>query len=410
MVKPKRILFISNGHGEDNNSASLIQALGKLCPTIDLGGLAIVGEGSAYKRVHVPLIGPTQPMPSGGFSYLNRLRLLQDIQSGLIGLTLAQIKALRTYAPSCDLVIATGDTVGQFFAYLSGRPFFSFISPLSSLYEGKLYVGPIINHILRSQRCQGIFTRDPYTAEDLQRQGLTKARFGGIPSLDDLVPTGKDLQLTSDCPMVALFPGSRLPEAVDNFRLQLQLVEEIVKIQPFPLAFRAALVPKVMAQLAEIARGAGWKHYFGVLTKGNAIIRCYDDAFADIICTCTLVLGMAGLAVDQSVAMGKPVIQIPGKGPQFTYRFAEAQERLLGSSVQTIGTQPANATIIKEAALCTIKTLQDQDYLATRPAYGQQRLGGTGASVRIVHHLLAYLKEVPIEDSLALDRLPSEIR
>jgi hypothetical protein len=32
-----------------------------------------------------------------------------------------------------------------------------------------------------------------------------------------------------------------------------------------------------------------------------------------------------------------------------------------------------------------------------------------GASVRIVHHLLAYLKETPIEDSLALDRLLAEI-
>jgi uncharacterized protein (TIGR03492 family) len=210
--------------------------------------------------------------------------------------------------------------------------------------------------------------------------------------------------------MIALFPGSRLPEALENFRLQLQLVEEIVKIQTEPLDFRAALVPKVMAQVADLARLEGWQAEQGVLRKGNARIHCYDDAFSDIICACTLVLGMAGLAIDQSAAIGKPVIQVPGKGPQFTYRFAEAQERLLGTSIQTIGTEPATPAILQEAARCTIKTLQDREYLASRPEYGRQRLGGTGASVRIVHHLLAYLKEVPIEDHPALDRLPSEIR
>ncbi len=36
-------------------------------------------------------------------------------------------------------------------------------------------------------------------------------------------------------------------------------------------------------------------------------------------------------------AIGKPIVQIAGEGPQFTYAFAEAQDRLLGLSVQTIG-------------------------------------------------------------------------
>ena len=62
--------------------------------------------------------------------------------------------------------------------------------------------------------------------------------------------------------------------------------------------------------------------------------------------------------------MGKPVIAVPGKGPAFTYRFAEAQNRLLGDSVQVIGTQPSNSHIIKEAALAVDRTLQDNKYLA----------------------------------------------
>lgn len=93
----QRILFLSNGHGEDNHSSYIIQALRELCPSIDIVALAIVGEGSAYKRVGVPLIGPTQSMPSGGFSYVNRWRLLDDIRSGLSQILVADADKKRTH-------------------------------------------------------------------------------------------------------------------------------------------------------------------------------------------------------------------------------------------------------------------------------------------------------------------------
>jgi len=42
---------------------------------------------------------------------------------------------------------------------------------------------------------------------------------------------------------------------------------------------------------------------------------------------------MAGTAAEQAVGMAKPVLQLPGQGPQFTAGFAEAQRRLLGPTV-----------------------------------------------------------------------------
>ena len=391
----KRILFISNGHGEDNHSSYIIETLRELCPSLDIAAMPIVGEGGAYRRLKVPIIGPTQIMPSGGFTYMNRFKLLEDIGSGLIGLTWRQLQAVRQYAATCDLIHATGDTIGQGFAYLSGLPFVSFISCLSSLYEGKLYVGPILRHIFNSQRCLAIFTRDPYTAEDLQRQGFSKAKFGGIPSLDRLLPTGKDLPLKPDLPIIALLPGSRLPEAVRNFRLQLRLVREITDLQPQPpVQFCAALVPSLIAQLPEIAAAEGWQQTGDKLSAPDgAQVWCYADAFNDILHSSTLVIGMAGLAVDQAVALGKPIIQIPGEGPQFTYAFAEAQTRLLGINAQTIGTKPATPEILKAAARRTLETLEDADYLAACAEQGKNRLGSLGASFRIAHLLLEYLGE-----------------
>ncbi|EAZ91170.1 lipid-A-disaccharide synthase-related protein [Crocosphaera chwakensis] len=392
----KRILFISNGHGEDNHSSYVIETLLQLYPNLDVAAMPIVGEGNAYRRLNVPIIGPTQNMPSGGFSYINRLRLLTDLKAGLVGLTWRQLQAVWKYAPSCDLIMATGDTVSQGFAYSTGYPYVSFISCLSALYEGKLNVGPFIGTFLRSPRCLAVFTRDPYTAKDLKKQGISKAQFGGIPSLDKLQPTGKDLQLKSDIPMVALLPGSRLPEAVRNFKLQLNLILEIVKIMsPENIQFRAALVPKVMQELATIANSEGWQYEENKLSKkteqGTVEVFCYSDGFNDILHNCTLMLGMAGLAVDQGIALGKPVIQVPGEGPQFTYEFAEAQNRLIGSCAQTIGKGPASSETLTEAAKCVAKTVTNQSYLHECEEKGKARFGPPGASERIARFLLSHM-------------------
>ncbi|MEH2446497.1 MAG: lipid-A-disaccharide synthase-related protein [Nostoc sp.] len=410
----KGILFISNGHGEDNHTSHVIQTLRQLCPSLDMAAMPIVGEGKAYRNLNIPIIGPTQTMPSGGFFYMKRLYLLKDFQSGLIGLTWRQLQAVLHYAPNCDLIMATGDFISQTFAYLTKRPFVSFISCLSALYEGQLRLNPLLWHDLNSSRCLGVFTKDPYTAYDLQRQGLTKAQFAGIPALDWLVPAGKDLHLKPDGRAIALLPGSRMPEAARNFCLQLQLVVEIAKVMPESgLQFRTALIPDLMEQLDDIAKSQGWQLTQGILTyslPGNSAdksaiveVRCYSDAFSDILCYSTLVIGMAGLAVEQAVAIGKPIIQIPGEGPQFTYQFAEAQTRLLGISAQTIGTKPATPEILKQAAQRVVETLQDSEYLIKCKENGPERFGPRGASERIARLLLTYLGET--EEKLPL--LPS---
>jgi uncharacterized protein (TIGR03492 family) len=400
----KRILFISNGHGEDNHTSHVIQTLRQLNHSLEMAAMPIVGEGKAYRNLDIPIIGPTQTMPSGGFFYMKRLYLLKDFQSGLIGLTWRQLQAVLQYAPNCDLIMATGDFISQTFAYLTKRPFVSFISCLSALYEGRLHINPLLWHELHSSRCLTVFTRDSYTASDLQRQGIAKAQFGGIPALDHLIPTGKDLHLKPDIPMIALLPGSRMPEAARNFALQLQLVVEIAKVMPESrFQFHAALIPSLMEQLDYIAQSEGWQLNQGVLTyslPGSSAqtplveVRCYSDAFSDILCYSTLVIGMAGLAVDLAVAIGKPIIQIPGQGPQFTYQFAEAQTRLLGISAQTIGTGPATPEILKQAAIRVVETLQDADYLAKCQKNGPERFGPSGASERIARFLLASLGEI----------------
>ncbi|MFM9110334.1 MAG: lipid-A-disaccharide synthase-related protein [Prochlorococcaceae cyanobacterium] len=399
--RPGRVLFISNGHGEDNHSAHIIRQLQHQAPQLEIAALPIVGSGGAYRRVGVPIIGPTQAvLPSGGFSYMDRRLLLADIRAGLLGLTWRQFRALRRQAHRFDLVHATGDSVGQSFAWLSGRPYISFISCLSALYEGHLRLDAVLPQLIRSRRCRVVFTRDPFTAEDLRRQGFAKVRFGGIPSLDWITPQGRDLDLVPGQPMVGLLPGSRLPEAERNLQLMLRFVAEASRRMAAPPAFRAALVGALQERLPALAAAEGWQvegeRLVRTLDNGTvAEIRAPRDAFNDIALGCTLVIGMAGLAVDQVVALGKPVIQFAGEGPQFTHAFAEAQDRLLGPCCRTIGTGPAGPAELIEGARVLEAVLSDADYLERCRHDGRARLGAPDGSRRIATAILDALESRP---------------
>jgi uncharacterized protein (TIGR03492 family) len=112
-----------------------------------------------------------------------------------------------------------------------------------------------------------------------------------------------------------------------------------------------------MPQLDDIAARARWQYRAGKLIfpaikrsfskhkLEEVEVICSPDAFADILQQSSLAIGMTGTELEQAVGLGKPVIAVPGNGPAFTYRFAEAQNRLLGDSVHVIGTQPANSHI-----------------------------------------------------------------
>ena len=393
-MKSNGVLFLSNGHGEDAINCQIVKALRASGADVDVAAMPIVGDGAAYVRSTVPTIGPTSPMPSGGVFYMNPLFFLKDVRAGLVRLTWRQLQAAWTHSQRCDLVVTTGDLIAAGFARSTGRPYIIFLSAHSSYYEGEVYLGFLLNYLLSSEQCLGIFTRDALTADDLNRQGLTKAKFVGNPVMDNLDSTGKDLQLIPRVRTIALLPGSRLPEATDNLVLLLELVKEIAATSTVRVQFRAALVPSLMLELDDIAARAGWQvrssklifsgiKQHGSETTATVEVICYADAFADILQQSNLVIGMTGTAIEQAVGLGKPVITIPGNGPSFTYRFAEAQNRLLGGSVQVIGTEPANSDIFKEAALAIDRTLQDKSYLANCVKNGLERMGRSGASIKI---------------------------
>ena len=69
------------------------------------------------------------------------------------------------------------------------------------------------------------------------------------------------------------------------------------------------------------------------LVNGSCRLTVHRNSFVELLQSSDLLLCMAGTATEQAIGLAKPVVQLPGRGPQFTSSFAEAQRRLLGKTV-----------------------------------------------------------------------------
>lgn len=88
----KRLLCLSNGHGEDIIAVRVLQALQAQVNPPQISALPLVGEGQAYHQAEIPLVGAVKAMPSGGFIYMDGRQLARDLQGGLAQLTWSQLR------------------------------------------------------------------------------------------------------------------------------------------------------------------------------------------------------------------------------------------------------------------------------------------------------------------------------
>lgn len=372
------LLILSNGHGEDTLGATLAPRL--IRRGFSVSAMPIVGEGGPYRRLGLPLVGPTQAMPSGGFVYGRPLALAGDLQHGLAALTLGQIRALRAERERFDFVLAVGDIVPLAFAWLSRAPF-AFVGCAKSDYYLHGRPGSYLWHeraLLAHRRCRGVYPRDEVTTRNLQQAGIA-ATYLGNPMMDDLEPRGLPLPGEGEV-TVLLLPGSRR-EAKSNLAILLRAVAAMHATAPRPTRFLAAIAPGL--ELGAFATGDWTRSGATLHHPAGAAVHLVEGAFADAAHAADLALAMAGTATEQVVGLGKPVIAIPGPGPQFTAAFAEAQTRLLGPSVIVLPDQPIQIAAFSWALLA------DHPRLAAMAENGRVRMGRPGASERIAEAVFA---------------------
>ncbi|MDZ8186125.1 MAG: lipid-A-disaccharide synthase-related protein [Nostoc sp. ChiSLP02] len=429
-----RLLVLSNGHGEDIIAVRILQELQRQLNPPEIFALPLVGEGRAYQQLDIPLIGSVRTMPSGGFIYMDGRQLARDVKGGLLQLTLSQIKAIRHWVSSQKklgnkrAILAVGDIVPLLFAAFSGANY-AFIGTAKSEYHvrdesgllpkksqgvnwenfsGSVY-HPWERWLMSRRRCQAVFLRDELTTEILKQWRIPALSLGN-PMMDGLETTFPSAQFYSVAShqqekirpfVVTLLPGSRAPEAYNNWETIIIAVSALVtSFQQRNSVFHAsgtvvflgAIAPSLDCNLlAQNLQSQGWRTTSEspiqisdpnvlIFKHRNAYLLLTQQAYNDCLHLGDVAIAMAGTATEQFVGLGKPAIAIPGKGPQYNRGFAQAQSRLLGSSLILVE-QPAEVPKIVQSLF------KDPDRLQIIAENGLRRMGKSGAALRIAQCL-----------------------
>jgi uncharacterized protein (TIGR03492 family) len=411
-----RLLSLSNGHGEDVIAVKILEGVQKRLPQVQCAALPLVGTGHPYRQKDIPIIGPVQSMPSGGFIYMDSRELMKDLKMGLVQLTGQQLRSMGRWLKaenSPALILAVGDIVPLGFAWWSGYSY-AFVGSAKSEYYLRDEVGrlpsqpkgwlkdtvylPWERWLMTRSRCQAVFPRDQLTAEQLRQYKITATSLGN-PMMDGLDPHSlvlENLNYWDNSLKVLLLPGSRVPEAHRNWERILQGVDSLQEYYPGRrLLLLAALTPQLeLEPFFQALTAQGWRKSLpptypvtpnaSSYSRNNTALQISQDSFGEYLHLADVAIAMAGTATEQFVGLGKPVISLAGRGPQFTPAFAEAQTRLLGASL-TLCRHPAEVgTEIK-------KLMSDPDRLQLIAQNGRQRMGTPGAAQRIADQLVALL-------------------
>ena len=396
-----RLLLVSNGHGEDLSGAHLGRAL------VRLGGhpvaFPLVGHGEAYQQLGIPKQPvATRSFPTHGMGYQSLGGVLQELRNGQTIDGLRRSITAARLARHHDAVVAVGDVVPVVVAHLSRRPAFCYLVAYSSHYEGRLRLPWSCGPSLRSKRFLGVFSRDRFTAADLSTQLGRRVEFLGNPFLD-AVAVGTIPLPSLPHPRVGLLPGSRLPEALNNLALMLAMLLQLPQHPGRgPLGLAAALVKDITVDhLAAVAAQQGWRlqrhrpRCPGAaaleLVHGDLGVELYWGRFADVLHGSQLLVAMAGTATELAVGLEKPILQIPGAGPQFTPRFAEAQRRLLGPAVFCGTGPPGSVANARDTARLLTVLLRDGDVPTICLRTAHERIGHYGGSQAMAQAILGSL-------------------
>jgi len=400
--RQKPVLLLSNGHGEDLSGAKIAEAL--MARGIAVEALPLVGHGRPYRQAGVPVLGRTRECSTGGLGYTSLAGQLREIREGQWTYLLGRLLWLARHRKRFERVVGVGDLLAVLGAWLGGPGAAVYLVAYSSHYEGQLRLPWPCGALLRSSRIIQIWSRDALTAHQLSAQLGKPVVFAGNPFLDGVIdaahPSAQPpAQPTPQGQSLALLPGSRMPEALHNLALMLQVVS---RLPGQNLRIQAALVTSLTAEAIEaMAAPLGWQldPSRSLLRRGPWHVELGWGQFAAILNRADLALASAGTASEQAIGLGKPVLQLCGSGPQFTATFAEAQRRLLGPGVSCATGKPGSAAVLQATADLAAQHLTALADPEVGPAWrrqladlGAERIGAPGGSAQIA---TAIMERIP---------------
>jgi len=125
-------------------------------------------------------------------------------------------------------------------------------------------------------------------------------------------------------------------------------------------------------------------------------VNIHWNNFNKILLKSRCCISMAGTAAEQAIGLGKPVIQIEGKGPQFTKTFAEAQRRLLGKYVFCASNYKDKNDQINQTIKLIIKIIYliqlNKKFMISCNENAKKRLGDNKACLKMVDDMNIVIK------------------
>ncbi len=405
----KKLLFLSNGHGEDLIALHVLKALHEIQPNLSLEVLPLVGEGQAFVSAisegWLKRVGPSMRLPSGGFSNQSFKGFFRDVFAGLIQVTWQQLLFIQGRGNTAQVIVAVGDLLPLFFAWSSGASF-GFIGTPKSDYTWRSGPGYLLSDfyhylkgtewdpweywLMRSSRCKIVAVRDHLTARGLKKHGVF-AQSPGNPMMDGLQRVSLPKELKNFRRLILLC-GSRVPEAHQNF-VRLIQAAELIQDQT-PIAILVALGSEPSLNYIENLLGTlGYRQssFFndevGVKTawvNGSLTVLVGPGKFSLWASWAEVGLATAGTATEQLVGLGIPALSLPGKGPQFKKEFAFRQSRLLGGAVI-----PCKSSDVLARRLDVL--LNDDPLRRRLGLLGSRRMGSTGGSAELASLISKFL-------------------
>ena len=399
------LLIICNGHGEDVIALEIIKRFLKKTNIKNIEVMPLVGNGKVFDSVkskNFCKIGYLKELPSGGFSNQSLKGFFLDFFAGFLVDTFKNLLITRGKSKDHYKIIAVGDFLPLFFAWIS-KCEFSFVGTPKSDHTWSNGPGwafsdfyhkfkgsewdPWEIFLMRSNRCRGLIMRDEITANNLNKKKIS-AKYFGNPMMDFLDKKNEKISNIIMFTRLILIIGSRFPEALNNFNIFLRCLEDL-KISNdliilLPLSINANVF-KIKSHLTNngyleennlkffIGEDSVWKKKGKYILLGKSTFK----QWANMAC---VGLSNAGTATEQITGLGVPSISFPGDGPQFTKSFAKRQSRLLGGSVLVCNNKK---TVVGNLEIL----LNEKDYRLKQVKIGMKRMGKSGASKKIVDYI-----------------------
>jgi uncharacterized protein (TIGR03492 family) len=383
----RRVLFVSNGHGEAAIAGRIARELRGLLLDAQMDHLALVGDNRVSDLREV---GPRRAMPSGGLVAMGNVpNLIRDLRAGLLGLIARQRRFLRDVRGKYDAAVAVGDTYALGMTLRARTPTV-FVGTAKSVHVAAY--GTYERRVL--SRAAVLFVRDEPTAQRLREDGL-EVEPGNVivdlfaPQSDERI----DEAMRDFAPVVALLPGSRTGAYADASFL-LDVVDELLPRYPRLGAVLSIAGGLDASHFASDAARRGWALGaasdgvpFTLSRGGRSVVVAWSGELGAVFCGATLVLGQAGTANEGAAGQGVPVVAFSGERWGASRWYRRRQQGLLGEALAVVPRR------LPEATEAVAALLDDSQRRRVMGEAGRQRMGAAGASRRIAAAIAKIVKE-----------------